>query len=183
MVPGDENDEVPRAFTALTPMLRTEAELYLGDGFGVCEQGTARKLLNQLIEHRNTLRLARWQTRSVSIEAPAEDRDWKQTQTLIELLVVRIYDSRRDLWERVAQDVSELVELIKSGNWLRELIARDDSVSRQISPEQQLLVTEYLKDPEGVAARLFRFEENGFRIEEQIGLYPPESYTFRLRSG
>jgi hypothetical protein len=164
-------------------MLRTEPEQYLEEEFGIRGRETARELLYQLIRHRNALRLVRSLTRSVSIDTPAENRERKRAEILIELLVRRIYDKRTDLWERVSRDVSELERLIKSGDWLRELFEHDESVRRRFDPEQESAVAEYLQNCAEVASRLFRFDEEEFRIEQEIGVYPPESYSFRFRPG
>ena len=182
LVLGDENDGVPRAFGALTPFLRSELEQYLAENFGVTDAERARHIMRRLIGHRHLLHLCRHNIERVRSDEAQQRENREQAAVLVELFTHWIYDlAEEEVRERIQSDLSEIAALLRSADWLRHAV-QNEEVARTFSVRQREVVNAYLEEPEAFISRLFRFDESDFRIEESIGLMPPEKFTFRPRS-
>ena len=76
LAPDDKQDEVPRAFSVLTPMLQTEVEDHLASKFGVSTPQRARGLVSRLISCRHSLYLLRRLTRRIHHKRAEQSGRW-----------------------------------------------------------------------------------------------------------
>ncbi len=180
LVPGDEQDDVPRGFSVLTPFLQSEVEDYLMVELGVQVSDHGLAALRRFILSRITLHRVRHQTLKVWHSTPEVKVAQIKAQTIIDLLATWLNStSGRSAFEAVEADLNYLVVMLQSGQWLRDFLAEQGG-RQPATQQQQQIALEYLDNPESFTSHLFRFDEPEFRIEEWIDTFPPESLTFRL---
>jgi hypothetical protein len=186
IVPGDDHADVPQAFAVLVDFLQTEPEQYFADAFNIRDWDQSRMLLLRFISCRYLLYACRQRVSRVRFDSEPDGPRIK-AHLLIELFITWAYGSidgsRLDLLE----DTDEIIRLLHSGDWCRELSdgSATEPAGISITARQRILAQEYLADPEAMCTLLFRFSEPGFSINEHIGLMPPERFTFlpRVPSG
>jgi hypothetical protein len=182
LIPGAENDTVPRAFSALTPLLRSEIEEYLAKEFSVHSAECSRDIIRRFISCRYVLHICRHLTRRVRHDQRELDNSREQARMLVDLFTTWAYDGTRgDVLTRLETDLTEIITLLRSGSWLQEFMA-SETADKTLTFRQREMAYEYLKNPIAFSSRLFRFDEPEFRIEEWIGLMPPEQFSFRPRA-
>jgi len=182
LAPDDKQDEVPRAFSVLTPMLQTEVEDHLASKFGVSTPQRARGLVSRLISCRHSLYLLRRLTRRIHHKRAEQSGRWFRAHTLIDFPLRWVYQCDGSSLERISSDITELKRMLSSGQWLHELLAAESDPVAPMTPEQDLIVRDYLDDPDRFTSGLFRFQEPKFRLEEWISIFPPQSFSFQVRA-
>lgn len=173
---GDDDDgEVPRAMAAIGPMLRTDLETHFAEAFGIAEPARARAIVCRLIAHRIALHECRRGTARVRHDAPEFAERGDRARRLAAAFAIWAYDvAEPAVRDALAGDVTLLEEHLASGDWAGELLS-----GHALGNVEGELLGEYLHDPAGATAELFRFGEPDFRVEEWIGLMPPQHFTFR----
>ena len=182
IIPGDEYEELPRAFTVLAAFLQSEPEQYLADTFKVRDPDRARTLLLRFIGFRYLVYACRQRVTSVHLDSDA-DGSRAKARLWIELFTAWAYGNTDGSRLDLLGDTDEIIRLLRSGDWCHELLDEPaaEAAGTPITIQQRALAQEYLVDPEALCERLFRFGEEDFLIEEHIGLMPPELFSFLPR--
>ncbi len=178
LIPGDETDEVPRAFSALIDFLRSEMEIYFPVEFGF--KGSAQSLdyCKRFIERRLTLTQARRNIVKVRVDNPVLVKESSRAKTIIDLLTMWLYDPRnKGNLDKIEQDLDELEKLLRNGAWLQQY-QTEKQFAELLTKKQIEGVRLYLKNPSGFVSRLFRFGSPDFEIGEHLDIFPPEEFKF-----
>lgn len=170
MIPGDQNDDIPRAFTPVVPMLQsTSPQDYLCAQFGVPDHARATQVLERFIHCRYVIHSARLQVRRVLLQPD----DWRElARELIDVFTDWADDGGH--LPRFDADLGLLGEELRSGRWCADLVA-----AGKLTSYQMRLLRPYLDQPAMTCDRLFLFRERRFVPAEYIGLMPPERFTIR----
>lgn len=182
LAPGDENDHSPRAFSVLVPILKIDIEDHMAATFGIPSKERAQELVRRLISCRVHLFVLRHLTRGIKHERGDGDDAWVRAHTLIDLLLTWVYENDSGVLDKLSFDINELPKLLRSGEWMREFVRRVGDPTSRWSPAIVTMIDDYLRDPQHYISGLFRLDEPKFRVEEWIGVFPPESFLFQSRA-
>jgi hypothetical protein len=173
LAPGDEHDELPRAFSVLTPLMSSDVEPFLAAEAGIKDPAQARRLVRRLIACRHLLHATRLRLRTVILDQ-TEDRT--TAALLIRLFERWAYESD-DRLAQIDGDPDILVSLLRSSTWCDDL-----PYEKELSIEMTDAVRRYRADPARLVERLFRFSEPDFVMVDNLGFMPPEQFTFGVTS-
>ncbi|MGX1887229.1 hypothetical protein [Streptomyces sp. NPDC055287] len=176
----DDDETIPKAFHVLMSMVASEPEQYLVGRFGVRDTTQAASVLHRFIGRRYVLQAIRRHVRRVLHDEVPESADVRtRVRTLADLFTTWAYDDGGDTRLRaIEDDPEEIVRALRSGQWCDELL--ESTAADALTARERATALAYLDDPQGFSARYFRFDEPGFRIEEWVGMMPPEWFTFWL---
>ena len=178
LAPGDENDEMPRAFSALTPMLKSSVVEYLSGRFGLSAD-QAQGAVRHLIDRRYGLYLVRRLTREVVIGRGAKEDGLVDTaHTLIAAFSRWLFQGQNEALPTLQRDLAELPAMLSSGDWLPEHLAASGSESSLLSRTEAESLAPYLLNPAQFSADAFLFDEPDFDVAQQVGLFPLEFFRF-----
>jgi hypothetical protein len=160
--------------------LKADIEDHMMDAFRLPSKQRAREAVERLIACRIRLHTVRYCTVQVRHERAERDQLWQRAHTLIDLLLTWVYEMDADAFDRIKADVNEIPALLRSGKWMDDLVVRKGGdPSKCWVPEVVSMIDDYQRTPKRYIAELFRFEDPEFRVEEWIGVFPPESFTFQ----
>jgi hypothetical protein len=178
LAPGDEHDEVPRAFAALFPMLKTSVVAYLETRFGFSADH-AQRAVRQLINSRYNLYLVRRLARDVLVEPGQANVEFVEAAgTLIACFSRWLFHGKNDALGTLEGDLTELPAMLRLGDWLRDHLSGRSPENSLFSRAEVKKLAPYLSDPSRFLAEAFRFEEPKFDLVEQAGLLPLEHFRF-----
>jgi hypothetical protein len=177
LAPGDEKDQIPRAFTVLSPILKADIEEHLASAFNVRSTEQARDLVLRFIGIRVDLYLARHLTRRLC-QPRASDESARRAKVLIDLFLTWVFEIDKAALDQIEGDIDCLPQMLRSGKWMRDFVAIIGDPATRWPPAVAAIVLDYLNSPESFIAPMFRFDESKFRLREWVGVFPPESFCF-----
>lgn len=178
LVSGDDEDDVPGAFTRLAPMLRTSVGAYLRTSFGLSTV-RAERSIRQLIRFRQSVFLLRRLTHKVRLEPEGQFADLARVAEAIVVSFSKWIEEEGGGWlRRIAEKPTTLAALIRSGEWLRLLMSTRRINQTLLTNQEEFLVESYLQQSAKVSERVFTFDDADFNIEESLGFFPPEAFVF-----
>jgi hypothetical protein len=177
-VAGDEPEEMPRAFSALTQFMTSEFEDYLISGFKFKDSAAGMDALRAFVSRRIILHLLRTNVTRIRDTSTKSVAERQKAQMLINLFELWVYEADHpERVESLEADITILPDLWREGQWLKDYLAQHPG-DLLLTRRQEQVALEYLHTPDEFSAELFRFNEEGFNIESFVDVYPPERFFY-----
>lgn len=176
LVPGDENDDMPRGFSVLTTFLQTEIEDFLVADIGFSDADTGVSALHTYIGRRLWLNQLRHEVKFVQIDDATLNDQAELARMVVDLFSAWVYDpaNSKEL-KAIAERPGHMLDLLRSGSWLG---SSGEDVSALLNRTQYKRFQTYRDNPGRIISEHFQFDSPEFEIVDHLDVYPPERFFF-----